>query len=93
MLIPVFARQFCGHIGKLLGKVISCNAVIAFQHGCYGIHVPFFQFPQPGGAGMFTSTGVGNIEHITQVGTVPRIIHQGNALGTTAHIPAHFVIP
>ena len=93
MLVPIFVRQFCGHICKLLGKVISGNPVIALQHGCYGIHVLLLQLPQPGCARMFTGSGVGNIEHIAQTGTVPGIVHQGNALGTAPHIPAHFVIP
>ena len=47
MLVPIFACQFPSHIGKLLGQVVSSNPVIAFQHGRYGIHVPFFQFHIP----------------------------------------------
>ena len=93
MLLPIFARQFPGHIGKLLGQVVSSNPVIAFQHGRYGIHVPFFQFPQPGGAGMFTGPGVRDVEHIAQTGAVPGIVHQGDALGASPHIPAHFFVP
>ena len=93
MLLPIFVRQFPGHIGKLLGQVVSAHIVAAFQHGRYGIHVPFFQFPQPGGAGMFTGSGIGNIEHIAQAGAVPGIIHQGDALGAAPHIPAHFFVP
>ena len=93
MLIPIFVCQFPGHIGKLLGQVVSSNPVIAFQHGRYGIHVPFFQFPQPGSAGMFTGPGVGNIEHIAQAGPVAGIVHQGDPLGASPHIPAHFFVP
>lgn len=93
MLIPVFVRQFCGHICKLLGEVIAADFVGTLQHGRYGIHVPFLQLPQPGGTGMFTGSGVGNIEHIAQAGAVPGIVHQSDTLGAAPHIPAHFFIP
>ena len=42
---------------------------------------------------MFAGAGVGNIEHIAQARLVAGIVHQSDPLGTTAHIPAHFVIP
>jgi len=42
---------------------------------------------------MFPRAGVGNIEHIAQAGPVAGIVHQGDALGTAPHIPAHAVIP
>ncbi|HBT23044.1 MAG TPA: hypothetical protein DD439_00240, partial [Ruminococcaceae bacterium] len=61
-----------------------------------GRHRPdvlFFQLPQPGGARVGPGAGVGNIEHITQPGPVPGIIHQGDALGPAPHIPAHAVVP
>ncbi|WP_235930940.1 MULTISPECIES: hypothetical protein [Eisenbergiella] len=93
MLIPVFVRQFCGHICKLLGEVIAADFVGTLQHGRYGIHVPFLQLPQPGGTGMFTGSGVGNIEHIAQAGAVPGIVHQSDTLGAAPHIPAHLFIP
>lgn len=32
MLVPILTRQFSGHIGGLLGKIITGNAVVAFQH-------------------------------------------------------------
>ena len=93
MLVPILTRQLSGHINKLLGKIVTGNAVVAFQHGRYRPDVLFFQLPQPGGAGMFTGAGVGNIEHIAQPGPVAGIVHQGDTLGATAHIPAHFLIP
>ena len=93
MLVPIFARQLSGHTLQLLGKVIAADLVGAFQHGRHGILVLFLQLPQPGGAGMFAGSGVGNIEHIAQAGFVAGIVHQGDTLGTPAHIPAHFFIP
>ena len=42
---------------------------------------------------MLTGSGVRNIEHIAQPGTVAGIVHQGNALGPAPHIPPHLVIP
>ena len=93
MLVPILTRQLSGHINKLLGKIVTSNAVVALQHGRHRPNVLFLQLPQPGGAGMFTGPGVGNIEHIAQAGLVAGIVHQGNTLGATAHIPAHFFIP
>ena len=93
MLVPVFARQFSGHCLQLLGKVIAANLVSALQHGRHRIPVLFLQLPQPGSAGMFTGSGVGNVKDITQARSVPGIVHQGDTLGATAHIAAHFFIP
>ena len=93
MLVPILTRQLSGHIGKLLGKIITGNAVVALQHGRHRPDVLFFQLPQPGGARVGPGAGVGNIEHITQPGPVPGIIHQGDALGSAPHIPAHAVVP
>ncbi len=93
MLGPIFARQFSGHTLKLLGKIVAGNTIVALQHGRHRPDVLFLQLPQPGGTGMFTGAGVGNIKHIAQPGSVAGIIHQGNTLGATTHIPAHLVVP
>src|SRR5699024_3022125 len=93
VFVPVFLRQLGGHISQLLGQVVAAHIVVAFQHSRQRPNVPFLQLPQPGGAGMFPRAGVGNIEHIAQAGPVPGIVHQGDALGTAPHIPAHAVIP
>ena len=93
MLVPILTCQLSSHINKLLGKIVTGNAVVAFQHGRHRPNVLFLQLPQPGGSGMFTGPGVGNIEHIAQPGPVAGIVHQGDTLGATAHIPAHFLIP
>ena len=93
MLVPILTRQLSGHIGKLLVKIITGNAVVALQHGRHRPDVLFFQLPQPGGARVGPGAGVGNIEHIAQPGSVTGIVHQGDTLGATAHIPAHFFVP
>ena len=93
MLVPILTRQFSSHINELLGKIVTGNAVVAFQHGRHRPNVLFLQLPQPGGTGVFAGAGVGNIEHIAQAGLVAGIVHQGDTLGATAHIPAHFFIP
>ena len=93
MLVPVFARQPSGHRLQLLGKVIAANLVSALQHGRHRIPVLFLQLPQPGSAGMFAGPGVRDVEHIAQTGFITGIVHQGDTLGATAHIAAHFFIP
>ena len=93
MLVPILTRQFSSHINELLGKIVTGNAVVALQHGRHRPDVLFLQLPQPGGAGMFTGPGIGNIEHIAQPGLVTGIVHQSDPLGATAHIPSHFFIP
>ena len=32
MLVPILTRQLSGHINKLLGKIVTSNAVVALQH-------------------------------------------------------------
>ncbi len=93
MLVPILTRQLSGHINKLLGKIVTSNAVVALQHGRHRPNVLFLQLPQPGGAGMFTGAGVGNIEHIAQAGPVAGIVHQGDPLGAAPYIPPHFFVP
>ena len=93
MLVPILTRQFSSHINELLGKIVTGNAVVAFKHGRHRPNVLFLQLPQPGGTGVFAGAGVGNIEHIAQAGPVAGIVHQGDTLGATAHIPSHFFIP
>ena len=93
MIVPILTRQLSGYIGELLGEIITGNAVVLLQHGRHRPNVLFFQLPQPGCARMFAGAGIGNIKHIAQAGFVAGIVHQGNSLGATAHIPAHFIIP
>ena len=93
MIVPILTRQLSGYISELLGEIVTGNAVVLLQHGRHRTDMLFFQLPQPGCARMFAGAGVGNIKHIAQAGFVTGIVHQGNTLGATAHIPAHFVIP
>ena len=93
MLVPIFTCQLSGHTLKLLDEIITSHTVAPLQHGRHRPDVLFLQLPQPGGTGMFTGAGVGNIKHIAQPGPVAGIIHQGNPLRATAHIPAHFLVP
>ena len=93
MIVPILTRQLSGYIRELLGEIVTGNAVVLLQHGRHRPNVLFFQLPQPGCTGMFTGAGIGNIEHIAQAKLVAGIVHQGNTLGATAHIPAHFFIP
>lgn len=93
MLVPILTRQLSGHIGELLGKIVTGNTVVALQHGRHRPDVLFLQLPQPGGAGMFTGPGVGNIEHIAQAGPVAGIVHQSDPLGAAPYIPPHFFVP
>ena len=93
MLRPVFLSQFSGYLRELSGKVITRNIIGALQHGRHRPDVLFLQLPQPGGAGMFAGPGVRDVEHIAQTGFITGIVHQGDTLGATAHIAAHFFIP
>ena len=75
MLVPILTRQLSSHIGELMGKIITRNAVVALQHDGHNFFVLFLQLPQPRSTGMFTGAGVGNIEHIAQPRSVSRIVH------------------
>ena len=93
MLVPILTRQLSGHIGELLGEIVTDNAVAALQHGRHRPDVLFLQLPQPGSAGVGPGAGVRNIKYIAQPGPVAGIVHPGDTLGATAHIPSHFFIP
>ena len=93
MLVPILAGQLPGHIGELLSKIVTGNAVVTLQHSRHKPLVLFLQLPQPGGAGVGPGAGVRNIKYIAQPGPVAGIVHQGDTLGATAHIPSHFFIP
>ena len=93
MLRPVFLSQFSGYLGELSGKVITGNIIGALKHGLHRIQMALLQLPQPGSAGMFTGSGVGNVKDIAQAGPVPGIVHQSNPFGAAPYIPAHLFIP
>ena len=93
MVRPVFFRQTGSHIGQLLGQVAAAHIVVAFQHRHDRRGVFLVQRPQPGGAGVFTGAGIGNIKHIPQPGPVAGIVHQGDALGAAPDVAAHAVVP
>ena len=93
MLRPVFLSQFSGYLSELSGKVITGNIIGALKHGLHRIQMALLQLPQPGSAGMFTGSGVGNIKNIAQAGPVPGIVHQSDSLGAAPYIPAHLFIP
>ena len=93
MLRPVFLGQFSGYLRELSGKILTGNIIGALQHGLHGIQIALLQLPQPGSAGMFTGSGVGNVKDITQARSVPGIIHQSDSLGTAPYITAHLFIP
>ncbi|MCR0235502.1 MAG: hypothetical protein ACLRY6_11355 [[Clostridium] innocuum] len=93
MLRPVFLSQFSGYLGELSGKVITGNIIGALKHGLHRIQMALLQLPQPGSAGIFTGSGVGNIKNIAQAGPVPGIVHQSDSLGAAPYIPAHLFIP
>lgn len=93
MLRPVFLSQFSGYLSELSGKVITGNIIGALQHSLHGIQMALLQLPQPGSAGMFTGSGVGNIKDIAQAGPVPGIVHQSDPLGAAPYISAHLFIP
>ena len=57
--------------GELSGKIITGNIIGALQHGLHGIQMALLQLPQPGSAGVFTGSGVGNVKDIAQAGSVP----------------------
>ena len=93
MLVPVFTRQLVGHTLQLLGKVLAADLIGAFQHGRHRPLIRLLHLPQPGGTGMFAGPGIRDVEHIAQTGFITGIVHQGDTLGTTAHISPHFFIP
>nr|WP_252205689.1 hypothetical protein [Enterocloster bolteae] len=89
----IFLQKGTGYLSELSGKVITGNIIGALQHGLHGIQMALLQLPQPGSAGMFTGSGVGNVKNIAKARSVPGIVHQSDSLGTAPYIAAHLFIP
>ena len=79
--------------GMLVAKAFGIETVTVDLSQTKDALMVLLQLPQPGSAGMFTGSGVGNVKDIAQAGSVPGIVHQRDPLGTAPYIPAHLFIP
>ena len=96
VFLPVVCHKPVGHLLQLGKKRLSgvVRHVEVLRQGlpyCRLMLGP--ELPQVGTAGVLLAAGVRHIEHIAQARLTAAGVHQGDALGPTADIPAHPAIP
>ena len=83
-----------GNLFQLLRKVPGAgDGELLFQVSGDRLFMLRTVAPEVGTAGSFAAAGVGDIEHILELRSVPRGINQGNALGSPADVAAHVLVP
>ncbi|MBQ6256696.1 MAG: hypothetical protein IJJ60_08935 [Clostridia bacterium] len=78
---------------QLIGHHEIIRAEPLLQGVVNGVHVLILQLPQEGRTGIVPCACIRHVENVTDAGNLSAGIHQGNALGTAPHIPAHGSVP
>lgn len=94
VVVPVFRYELGSDLFQLVGQALCTgHAEAVFQCGGNGgfVFVPIF--PKIKTAGIFPAARIGNIENIFEPRIVAAGVDQRNALGTTADISAHLLVP
>ena len=96
MFLPVVCCQTAGYLLQLGNKRL-CGVVRHVEVICQGLPhrrlVLGPELPQIGAAGTFSAAGIRHIKHIAQARLAAAGVHQGDAPGPTADIPAHPSVP
>ena len=94
VVVPVFADKPVGNLLQLVGKaVFAGDAESVLQSIGYGLPVVVTVCPKVKAAGIFPAASVGNIEDIPKPRIFPSGVNEGDALGATAHIAPHLIVP
>ncbi len=93
VVVPIICDQFPGNIGKLLADPFMADAV----GGSQCIRNRLFQIivvlPQVRVTGIAAHTGIRHIKNVVQARISTGFVQQSDALGTSAHITVHPVVP
>ena len=93
VVVPVICHQFPGNIGKLLADTLSADAIGLTQHFRNRLFQIIVELPHLRVTGIAAHPGVRHIKDIVQPGESAGFVQQSDALGTTAHIAVHPVVP
>ncbi|WP_444337088.1 hypothetical protein [Phascolarctobacterium succinatutens] len=93
VVVPVICHQFPGNIGKLLADTLSADAVGLAQHFRNRLFQVVVKLPNLRVTGIAAHPGVRHIENVVQPGEAAGFVQQSDALGTSAHIAVHPIVP
>ena len=93
MLIPVFLHKHGGRPFKPVGQAIPGNAELTLQSLGHGGMVFIPVLPKKGAAGTLPAAGIGHIENVFELRTVPAGVDEGDALAASPDVAVHGVIP
>ncbi|MFR2218238.1 MAG: hypothetical protein ACLS53_10395 [Faecalibacterium prausnitzii] len=93
VVVPVIRHQFSGNIGKLLANTLSADAVDSGEHFRNRLFQIIVVLPHLRVTGITAHTGVRHIENVVQARESAGFVQQGDALGTSAHIAVHPIVP
>ncbi|WP_181967375.1 hypothetical protein [Faecalibacterium prausnitzii] len=93
VVVPVISHQFPGNIGKLLADTLSADAVGLAQHFRNRLFQVVVKLPHLRVTGIAAHPGVRHIENVVQPGEAAGFVQQSDALGTSAHIAVHPIVP
>ena len=93
VVVPVGLHKFSGHIRQLLAKTFAVNAIVFCQHRPDRLFQRVIDLPQVRVQGVSPRCRIRHIKDIVQARVSAGFIQQSDALGTTAHIAVHPVVP
>ncbi|MEQ2458707.1 hypothetical protein AAAT28_05940 [Faecalibacterium duncaniae] len=93
VVVPVIRHQFPGNIGKLLAYTLSADAVGGGEHFRNRLFQVIAVLPHLRITGIAAHPGVAYVKDVMQARKSAGFVQQGDALGTSAHIAVHPVVP
>ncbi|MBS4922512.1 MAG: hypothetical protein KHZ84_11630 [Faecalibacterium prausnitzii] len=93
VVVPVIRHQFPGNIGKLLAYTLSADAVGGGEHFRNRLFQVIVVLPHLRITGIAAHPGVAYVKDVMQARKSAGFVQQGDALGTSAHIAVHPVVP
>ncbi|WP_223386042.1 hypothetical protein [Faecalibacterium prausnitzii] len=93
VVVPVICHQFPGNIRKLLADTLSADAVGLAQHFRNRLFQVVVELPHLRVTGIAAHPGIAYVKNVVQPGESAGFVQQSDALGTTAHIAVHPVVP
>ena len=93
VVVPVIRHQFPRNIRKLLDDTLSADAVGLAQHFRNRLHQIGTELPHFRVTGIAAHPGVAYVKDVVQPGEAAGFVQQSDALGTSAHIAVHPIVP
>ncbi|MGY6766250.1 hypothetical protein [Faecalibacterium prausnitzii] len=93
VVVPVIRHQFPRNIRKLLADTLAADAVGLAQHFRNRLHQIGTELPHLRVTGIAAHPGVAYVKDVVQPGEAAGFVQQSDALGTSAHIAVHPIVP